>query len=62
MLLEKGLNYDIIPVYQHMLLKNSALSGIMYSRTSVAQTSLGQWKFVGDMGSSSHCGLIIAPG
>ena len=24
-------------------------------------TSLGPWKFVLDMGSSSHCGLIIAP-
>ena len=31
---------------------------INYSRTSMARTSLGPWKFVRDMGSSSHCGLI----
>ena len=28
---------------------------------SMAQTSLGPWKSVLDMGSSSHCGLIIVP-
>ena len=39
-----------------------AYSKFMYSRTSVARTSLGSWKFVRDMGSSSHWGLIIAPG
>ena len=33
-----------------------------YSRTLMAQTSLGSWKFVLDMGNSSHSGLIIAPG
>ena len=33
-----------------------------YSRTSLAWTSLGLWTFVWDMGSSSHLGLIIAPG
>ena len=27
----------------------------------MAQTSLGQWKFVRDMGSSSHRRLIMAP-
>ena len=27
---------------------------VIYSRTSMAQTSLGPWKFVRDMGSSSH--------
>ena len=32
-----------------------------YSRTSMARTSLGPWKFVRDMGSSSHWGLILAP-
>ena len=32
-----------------------------YSRTSMARTSLGPWKFVRDMGSSSHWGLIMAP-
>ena len=34
----------------------------MYSRTSMARTSLGLWKFVRDMGSSSHWGLIMAQG
>ena len=33
-----------------------------YSRTSMAQTTLGPWKFVPDMGSSSHCGLIVTLG
>ena len=33
-----------------------------YSRTSMARTPLGPWKFVRDMGSSSHWGLIMAPG
>ena len=33
-----------------------------YSRTSMARTSLGPQKIVRDMGSSSHCGLIIVPG
>ena len=33
----------------------------IYSRTSTAQTSLGPWKFVRDLGSSSHLGLIMAP-
>ena len=28
----------------------------------MARTSLGPWTFVRDMGSSSHSGLIIAPG
>ena len=28
----------------------------------MAQTSLGPWKFVRDMGSSSHWGLIMEPG
>ena len=32
-----------------------------YSRISMARTSLGPWKFVRDMGSSSHWGLIMAP-
>ena len=27
----------------------------------MARTSLGPWKFVRDMGSSSHGGLIMAP-
>ena len=32
-----------------------------YSRTSMARTALGPCKFVRDMGSSSHRGLIMAP-
>ena len=36
--------------------------GFSYSGTSMAQTSLGPWKFVRDMGTSSHWGLIITPG
>ena len=34
---------------------------VQYSRTSMARTPLGPWKFVRDMGSSSHWGLILAP-
>ena len=33
-----------------------------YNRTSMARTSLGPWKFVRDMGSSSFWGLILALG
>ena len=33
-----------------------------HSRTSMARTSLGPWKFDQDMGSSSYRGLIMAPG
>ena len=33
-----------------------------YSRTSITRTSLGLCKFVLDMGSLSHLGLIIKPG
>ena len=32
-----------------------------YSRTSMARTSLGPWKFVRNMGSSSDWGLIMTP-
>ena len=35
---------------------------VIYSRTSSGRTSLGPWKFVSDMGISSHEGIIIAPG
>ena len=34
----------------------------MYSKTSVARTSLEPLKFIRDKGSSSHRGLIMAPG
>ena len=33
----------------------------IYSWTSMARTSLRPWKFVRDVGSSSHWGLIMAP-
>ena len=33
----------------------------VYSRSSMARTSLGPWKFILDMGSSSHWELIFAP-
>ena len=36
--------------------------GVQYSRTSMARTSLGPWKFVREMGSSSQWDLIMAPG
>ena len=32
-----------------------------YSKTSIAQTSFGPWKFIWDMGSLSNRGLIMAP-
>ena len=28
----------------------------------MARTSLGPWKFIRDMGSSNHCGLIMTQG
>ena len=31
------------------------------SKTSVVRTSLGPWKFIREMGSSNHRGLIMAP-
>ena len=37
------------------------ISWEIYSRTSMARTSLGPWKFVRDMSSSSHWRLIMAP-
>ena len=40
-------------VYLHKIFEHlNSLS--CYSRTSMARTSLGPWKFVRDMGSSSH--------
>ena len=32
----------------------SSICFVLYSRTSMARTSLGPWKFVRDVGSSSH--------
>ena len=37
-------------------------SYVSYSRTSMARTYLGPWKFVRDMGSSNQLGLIMVPG
>ena len=36
--------------------------GLHYSRTSMARTSLGLWKIIRNMGSSSHFVLIMVPG
>ena len=33
-----------------------------YSQNSIARTSFGPWKFILDIGSSSHGGFIIAQG
>ena len=35
---------------------------LIYSQTSMAGASLGQWKFVQDMGGLSLLGLTMAPG
>ena len=34
----------------------------IYCKISVAETSLGPWKYLQDMGSLSQRGLILAPG
>ena len=45
-----------------LCLYNSHMDAVLiYSRTSVTRTSVGPQKFVLDMASSSHSGLIIAP-
>ena len=41
---------------------NNLHTKVKYSLNSMAPTSLGTRKFVLDMGSSSHWGLIIVPG
>ena len=46
-----------LPVFYY----DKGLWCMLYSRTSMARTSLGQWKFVRDMGSSSHWGLNMVP-
>ena len=48
----------------HFTINNCILASFLsslYSQTSMAQTSLGPWKFIRDVGSSSHQGLIMAP-
>ena len=42
-------SHDDVGMSRHLVRKL-----YMYSRTSMARTSLGPWKFVRDMGSSSH--------
>ena len=54
------LNNSPLHITAIFLISRSAV--LLYSRTSMAQTSLGPWKIVRDMGSSSHWGLIIGPG
>ena len=39
-----------------------ARSACAHSKTVMAQTSLGPWKFIWEMVSPSHCSSIIAPG
>ena len=46
----------------HVLAKTPNFAATKYSRTSMAWTSLGLWKYVQDRGSSSQWVLIIAPG
>ena len=41
---------------------HNCFSGRKYSRTSMTRTSLGPWKIVRYMGSSSHWGVAMAPG
>ena len=41
---------------------SDAAANYKYSRTSMARTSLGPWKFVRDIGSSGHWGWIMTQG
>ena len=47
--------------YSALSRKSAPLMSV-HSRISKVQTSLRQWKFALDMGSSSHWGLIITQG
>ena len=60
-----------INTYMVCLISESELFAILsalyrtsssYCKTLMARTALGPWKFIRDMGSSSHWGLIMAPG
>ena len=42
-------------------LRTSMIRCCLISKTSVVRTSLGPWKFIREMGSSNHRGLIMAP-
>ena len=46
----------------HSSRKNLKIENFTTVQTSVARTSLGPWKFVRDIGSSSQSGLIMAAG
>ena len=51
-----------LPLIQQFLERTCSNFRTSYSQTLLARTSLGPWKFVWDMGSLSHWGLIIIPG
>ena len=51
---------DLIKRVENLLCISSPF--FVYSLTSMAQTSSVPWKFIQDMGSLSHYGLIIALG
>ena len=61
-----ALNHDkILQIYFFSVKRKPTfryMSKAEYSQTSIARTSLGPQKFVLDMDSSNHLGLIIAPG
>ena len=43
-----------VQIFSNQHYMRSIFTNLQYSRTSMAQTSLGSWKFVRDMSSSSH--------
>ena len=48
-------------IIRGMTLESNEFTQKIYSQTSMAQTSLGPWKFFQDLSSSSHWGLIMVP-
>ena len=56
------LRLDYVNIMTHTWLNLSQHNKRNYSQTSIAQTSLGPWKFVLDIGSLSHRGLLMEPG
>ena len=55
-------NASIAVIINCCLLDILLFSVLIYSQISITRTSLGPWKFVQDMGSSSQCELIMKPG
>ena len=45
---------DRFAQHMHTQTNQGLLFSVIYSRTSMAQTSLGPWKYVLDMGSPLH--------